>query len=99
MKFIWNEHFLCRLIDSSYVLYTEFISPNSLQTIRLYNNQFSITRVLQTFLHTSSQVLDIDYFDNTIWFLYNTFEIQCYSILSHKWERFIPFQLFSFYFS
>ena len=83
-KFIWNETFVCRLVDFKYILFTEL--GESTKTIRLYNNQYSLTRALQSFLNTYSNLLDVEYCDNELWFLYDSYEIQRYNLCTMKWS-------------
>lgn len=91
-RFVWNETFVCRLVDLSFVLLSEL--SDSAKTIRLTNNQYSFTRALQSILNTSSNILDIEYYDNELWFLYDSYEIQHYNLCSKKWAGVLPIDLF-----
>lgn len=82
-RFLWGETFVCRLVNSEFILYTEL--GDEVKTTRLYNNQFLLTRALQSFLNTFSRIVDIEYYDNEIWFLYDSYEIQRFSICTQKW--------------
>lgn len=91
-KFLWSETFVCRLVNSEFVLYTEL--GDEVKTTRLYNNQFLLTRALQSFLNTFSRIVDIEYYDNEIWFLYDSYEIQRFSICTQKWTGSHSLQLY-----
>lgn len=83
-KIVWNETFVCRLVDSKFVLFTD-LGENP-KTIRLHNNQYSLTRALQSFLNTFSNILDVEYYENELWFLYDNYEIQHYNLCTMKWS-------------
>lgn len=64
-------------------------------TMILQNNQFKLTRVLQALLHTSSKILDIAQQDDRLFFLYDSLELQEYSLSSHSWKSYHRIPLFS----
>ena len=82
-KFVWNEGFVCRLVSNKFALLTELNDKS--KTLRLYNNQYSFTRAIQTILNTKSCLLDIGYYNNEIWFLYNSLSVQHFNLCSMKW--------------
>ena len=83
-KFVWNEGFVCRLVVNKFALLTELNDKS--KTLRLYSNQFSFTRAIQTILNTKSCLLDIEYYNNEIWFLYNSLNVQHFNLCSMKWS-------------
>lgn len=93
-KILWSPESVLRLMGHDFAL----LNYKNTATIILQNNQFKLTRVLQSLLHTSSKILDVAQQEDHIFFLYDSLELQMYSLSSHSWKSFhrIPLYIISF---
>ena len=83
-KILWSPTSILRLMDHDFAL----LNYKNMGTMILQNNQFKLTRVLQSLLHTSSKILDIAQQDDRLFFLYDSLELQMYSLSSHSWKSY-----------
>ena len=98
IKVKWTPSHLIRLLDNCSALVNR-IDVESSQSLQLWNNQFKLTRKLQSYLNTVPKIMDIDIYNDQLLFIYSTLEIQIYSLATHSWTAFPSLPLYAFIFS
>ena len=88
---LFSPTHLLRLIDHRYSL----SQPSPPQVLQ--NNQFKLTQVLQSLLRTSAGILAMALRDEELFLLYDSLELQRYSLATRSWHSFrrLPLSLFS----
>lgn len=92
---LFSPTHLLRLIDHRYVLANSLSQPSPPQVLQ--NNQFKLTQVLQSLLRTSAGILAMALRDEELFLLYDSLELQRYSLTTCSWHSFrrLPLSLFS----
>lgn len=92
---LFSPTHLLRLIDHRYVLANSLSQPSPPQVLQ--NNQFKLTQVLQSLLRTSAGILAMALRDEELFLLYDSLELQRYSLATCSWHSFrrLPLSLFS----
>lgn len=94
MKLQWTSSHLIRLLDNHSVLVNHLVESVS-PSLQLWNNQFKFTRKLQSYLKTAPQILDIAIYEDQLLFIYNTLEVQLFSLSLQAWIAFHPLSLYA----
>ena len=83
---LFSPTHLLRLIDHRYVLANSLSQPSPPQVLQ--NNQFKLTQVLQSLLRTSAGILAMALRDEELFLLYDSLELQRYSLATCSWHSF-----------